>query len=165
MCHETVGSVGSASRTPRLHAWRCSDTGPRFSRQCSCPTQPSCRVSQPHVRHSPRTHVSRRCRLRRTGLTLMPLSGLSGTHLDAVGVRTNPADYLSGSESRPAAVSTHGPGSQYPHCIIHPELMRCGFRGGLGPHGRLFLELLGYLPRGSLLVGKDLLGVHSHAIT
>ena len=95
----------------------------------------------------------------------MSLPQQSGAHLDAVGFLTNPADHLSVIEPRLGAVSAHRPGCQYPHRVTHPELMRCGLRGGLVSHGVLLLELLADLPRRSLLPRKELLGIHCHGIT
>ena len=104
-------------------------------------------------------------RLTGTELTFMSLLQLSGADLDALGVLTNPADVLSGFEPRLGAVSAHRPGSQYPHRVTHPELMRCGPQGGLGSHGVLLLQLLANVLHGSLLPREDLLCIHRHAIT
>ena len=60
-----------------------------------------------------------------TELTLVALPELSVTHLDAVGVLTNPADHLSGCEPGLGAVGAHRAGSDHPHRVSHPELLRC----------------------------------------
>ena len=52
-----------------------------------------------------------------TELTLMALPELSVTHLDAVGVLTNPADHLSGCEPGFGAVGAHRAGSDHPHRV------------------------------------------------
>ena len=104
-------------------------------------------------------------RLTGTKLTFMSLPELSRAHLDAVGVLTDPADHLSGCGPDFGAVSAHRPGSQYPHRVPHPELMRCRLWGGLGSHGVLLLELLANLPRRGLMPREELLGIHCHAFT
>ena len=60
-----------------------------------------------------------------TELTLVALPELSVTHLDALGVLTNPADLLSGCEPGFGAVGAHRAGSDHPHRVSHPELLRC----------------------------------------
>ena len=100
---------------------------------------------------------------RGTEMTVISLPELSGAHPDAVGVLTNPADHLSGCGPGLGAMSAHRPGSQNPHRVTHPELMRCGLWSGLGSHGVLLLELLANLP--GLLPRKAFLGIHCHAIT
>ena len=60
-----------------------------------------------------------------TELTLVALPELSVTHLDAVGVLTNPANHLSGCEPGFGAVGAHRAGSDHPHRVSHPELLRC----------------------------------------
>ena len=60
-----------------------------------------------------------------TELTLVELPELSVTHLDALGVLTNPADHLSRCEPGFGAVGAHRAGSDQPHRVSHPELLRC----------------------------------------
>ena len=95
----------------------------------------------------------------------MALPESSVTHLDAVGVLTDPADHLSGCEPGFGAVGAHGAGSDHPHRVSHPELLRCRARGGLLTHGMLLLELLADVPRRCLLPRKEFLCVHSHTFT
>ena len=95
----------------------------------------------------------------------MALPELSVTHLDAVGVLTNPADHLAGCEPGLGAVGAHRAGSDHPHRVSHPELLRCRARGGLLTLSMLLLKLLADVPRRLLLPREELLGIHSHAIT
>ena len=90
-------------------------------------------------------------RLTGTDLTFMSFPELSGAHIDAVGVLTNPADHVSACEQGLGAVSAQRPRSQYSHLVTHPELVQCRLRGGLGSQAVLFLELLANLPRRGLL--------------
>ena len=66
-----------------------------------------------------------------TELTLAALPELSVTHLDAVGVLTNPADHLSGCEPGFGAVAAHRAGSDDPHRVSDPEPLRCRARADL----------------------------------
>ena len=100
-----------------------------------------------------------------TELTLVALPELSVTHLDAVGVLTNPADNLAGCEPGFGAVGAHRAGSDHPHRVSHPELLRCRARGGLLTLSVLLLELLADVPRRLLLPREEFLGIHSPAIT
>ena len=100
-----------------------------------------------------------------TELTLVALPALSVTHLDAVGVLTNPADHLSECEPGFCAVGAHGAGSDHSHRVSHLELLRCRTRGGLLTHGMLLLELLTDVPRRCCLPTKEFLGVHGHTVT
>ena len=100
-----------------------------------------------------------------TELTLVALPELSVTHLDAVGVLTNPADHLSGCEPGFGAVGAHRAGSDHPYRVSHPELLRCRAQGALLTLSMLLLELLADVPRCCLLPRKELLGVHGHTIT
>ena len=100
-----------------------------------------------------------------TELTLVALSELSVTHLDAVGVLTNPADHLSGCEPGFAAMGAHGAGSDHPHRVSHPELLRCRAWGGLLTLSMLLLELLAGVTCRCFLPREEFLGIHGHAIT
>ena len=100
-----------------------------------------------------------------TELTLVALLELSVTHFDAVGVLTNPADHLSGCEPGFGAVGAHRAGSDHPHWVSHPELLRCRARGRLLTLSMLLLELLVDVLRRCLLPREDILGVHGHTIT
>ena len=100
-----------------------------------------------------------------TELTLVALPELSVTNLDALGVLTNPADHLSGCEPGFGAVGAQGAGSDHPHRVSHPELLRCRARGGLLTLSVLLLELLADVPRRCLLPRNEFLGVHGHTIT
>ena len=100
-----------------------------------------------------------------TELTLVALPELSVTNLDAVGVLTNPAHRLSGCEPGFGAVGAHIAGSDHPHRVSHPELLRCPARGGLLTLSMLLLELVADVLRRCLLPRKEFLGVHGHAIT
>ena len=82
-----------------------------------------------------------------TELTFVALPELSVTHLDAVGVLTDPADHLSGCEPGLGAPGAHGAGSDHPHWVSHPEPLRCRARGGLLRHSVILLELLADVPR------------------
>ena len=98
-------------------------------------------------------------------LTFVALPKVSVTHLDALGVLPNPADHLYGCEPDFGAVGAHGAGSDLPHLVSHPEVLRRRARGGLLPHGMLLPELLADVLRRCLLPRKEFLGVHGHAIT
>ena len=111
--------------------------------------------------HMPATEVG----FPHTELTLVALPELSVTHLDAVGVLTNPADHLAGCEPGLGAVGAQGAGSDHPHRVSHPELLRCRARGGLLTLSMLLFKLLADVPRRLLLPREELLGIHSHAIT
>ena len=100
-----------------------------------------------------------------TELTLVALPELSVTHLDAVGVVTNPANHLSGCEPGFGAVGAQRAGSDHPRGVSHPELLRCRARGGLLTLSMLLLELLADVPRRCLMPRKEFLGVHGHTIT
>ena len=100
-----------------------------------------------------------------TELTFVALPKLSVTHLDAVGVLTNPADNLSGCEPGFGAVGAHGAGSDHPHWVSHLALLRCRTGGGLLTHGMLLLELPADVPRLCFLPRKEFLGVHGHNFT
>ena len=65
-----------------------------------------CGVAQGHV-------LAKEVGFPHTELTLVALRELSVTHLDAVGVLTNPADHLSGCESGFGAVGAHRAGSDH----------------------------------------------------
>ena len=95
----------------------------------------------------------------------MALPKLSLTHLDAVGVLTNPADHLSGCELGFGAVGAHRAGSDHPHRVSHPELLRCRARGGLLTLSMLLPELLADVPRRCLFPREEILDVHGHTIT
>ena len=99
-----------------------------------------------------------------TELTFVALPKLSVAHLDAVGVLTNPANHLPGCEPGFGAVGAHGAGSDHPHRVSHPELLRCRARGGLLTHGMLLLELLADVPRRCLLPRKEFLGIHRASV-
>ena len=90
-----------------------------------------------------------------TELTLVALPKLSVTYLDAVGVLTNPAEHLSGCEPGFGAVGAHRAGSDHPHRVSHPELLRCRARGGLLTLSMLLLELLADVPRRLLCRAKN----------
>ena len=104
-------------------------------------------------------------RLTGTELTFMSLPELSGAHLDAIGVLTNPTDHLSGCEPGFSTMSAHRLGSQYSNRVTHPELISCRFRGGLGSDGMLLLELIANVSRRDLLPREEVLGIHCHAFT
>ena len=100
-----------------------------------------------------------------TELTLVALPELSVTHFDAVGVLTNPADHLSGCEPGFGAVGAHAAGSDHPHRVSHPEILRCRAQGGLLTLSMLFLVLLADVSRRRLLPRQEFLCVHGHTIT
>ena len=95
----------------------------------------------------------------------MTLPELSVTHLDAVGVLTNPADHLSGCEPGFGAVGAHRAGSDQLNRVSHPEILRCRARDGLLMLSMLLLELPPDVPRRCFLPRKEFLGVHGHTIT
>ena len=66
-----------------------------------------------------------------TELTLVVLPELSVTYLDAVGVLGNPANHLFRCEPGFGAVGAHRAGSDHPHWVCHPELLRYRARAGL----------------------------------